>query len=266
VDHPLGRAEGDILWPEWFKREMFPTDPRVASALYQCRPSPEEGDYFRRDWILEYHSMAELPGTLRRYAASDHACKENQQNDRTVLGVFGVDDRGDIWLLPDTVFRRMDTGEMVEEMLALNKVHRPISWWAESEMILKSVGPFLDERMRRERCFIPIEEMHSTKDLVSRAQSIKGRMRARTVHFPAFATWYHEALHEMLSFPVGTHDDFVAMLAEIGQGLDKLTYARVKKIEPKFDQHACSFNLTIEYLRKADEYKRRQEQVAIADW
>ena len=51
-DDALGRAPGEPLWPEWFTEEMFAEarrDPRRWASLYQQRPAPEEGDFFKRD-------------------------------------------------------------------------------------------------------------------------------------------------------------------------------------------------------------------------
>jgi hypothetical protein len=49
-DDILGRKIGDILWPEWFTKEMFAPfkrNPRTWSSLYQQRPAPREGNQFK---------------------------------------------------------------------------------------------------------------------------------------------------------------------------------------------------------------------------
>ena len=55
ADDPLGRAEGEPLWPERYGREWFEKkrkrDPFWFSALYQCRPRPREGSTFHREWF-----------------------------------------------------------------------------------------------------------------------------------------------------------------------------------------------------------------------
>jgi len=43
------------------------------------------------------------------------------------------------------------------------------------------------------------------------------------IRFPAFATWWADALHELLTFDAGLHDDFIAALSEIGMGLQRIT-------------------------------------------
>ena len=89
---PLGRAPGDMLWPEWFRAEMAvqaKRDARLWSALYQQRPAPETGDYFRREWLIP---VAQTPpaGEMRVYGGSDSAVTSDG-GDYTVHAVVGVD-------------------------------------------------------------------------------------------------------------------------------------------------------------------------------
>lgn len=57
---PLGRKEGEYLWPEWFPREHWTTwedNPRAArtwAALYQQRPAPFTGVYFNASQFKYY--------------------------------------------------------------------------------------------------------------------------------------------------------------------------------------------------------------------
>jgi predicted phage terminase large subunit-like protein len=51
---PLGRAQGEYLWPEWFDRRhwaQFEQNIRTWAALYQQRPTPLDGDLFKPDQI-----------------------------------------------------------------------------------------------------------------------------------------------------------------------------------------------------------------------
>ena len=42
------------------------------AALYQQRPAPEEGDYFKAEWLKPYDTLPARE-TLRVYGASDYA-------------------------------------------------------------------------------------------------------------------------------------------------------------------------------------------------
>jgi predicted phage terminase large subunit-like protein len=212
------------LWEEKFPltflAEAKHNDPVGFSALRMGKPSPDDGSYFRAEDIVEY-DIDELPKTLRKYGASDHAVSKAQNRDYTVLGCIGVDEHDDIWVLPDLVWDRMETDQTVEEMLIQFKLHKPLLWWMESELISKSFGPFLYKRMREERIYTSVDAVTPSKDKSLRARSIQGRMRMRKVRFPRRAPWWPTARAQMLRFPAGANDDFVDWLAHIGMGLNK---------------------------------------------
>lgn len=212
------------LWPEKFSIPHLKTartmNPQGFEALYQGRPSPDDGNYFVRDMIVPY-KPEELPRNLRYYAASDHAVTEKQQNDATCMGVFGVDENDIIWVMPDLVWERMETDDTVEAMLDLMQRYRPQCWFMESEIVSKSFGPFLRRRMQEERIYTTIIPMPPAKDKRTRARAIQGRMGMKMVRFPVFAPWFSAAQNELLKFSNGTHDDFVDFMAWIGQGLDR---------------------------------------------
>lgn len=196
-------------------------DARVFGALFMGRPTPDDGEYFTQNMIVEYE-RGELPKNLRLYAASDHAVGMKQKADYTVMGVAGVDDKDDIWILEDLVWDRMKTDKMIDEMIRLMKRYAPMIWWAEDEAISKSFGPFLHKRMAEEKVYTYIDKVPVAKtDKTIRARAIQGRMGMGKVRFPRFASWYSNARSEMLKFPFGTHDDFVDFLAHIGAGMTK---------------------------------------------
>ncbi len=212
------------LWPERFTLEHLASahrlNPRGFNALYQGKPSADDGDYFRRE-DLQLYSRADLPSELRIFAASDHALSEKQHADFTVLGCVGIDSQDHIWVLPDLIWDRIPTDRTVEEMIAMMKRRKPAIWFAESDNIKKSIGPFLRKRMREEKVYTPVLDMPSLKsDKEMRARSIQGRIQMGMVHLPKFAHWTQKAIQEMLKFPNGAHDDFVDFIAWIGLGLD----------------------------------------------
>lgn len=211
------------LWESRFSLEHLASahrlNPRGFNALYQGRPSSEEGDYFRKEQIVPY-KPDELPKNLRIYSASDHALSQKQQADPSVIGSVGVDEDDHIWILPDLIWDKIPTDRAVEEMIRIMRDRKPTAWFCESDLIKKSIGPFLRKRMREEKVYTPIFEMSTTQgDKPFKARSIQGRMQMHMIHFPVFAPWFHKAYNELLKFPNGAHDDFVDFLALIGLGL-----------------------------------------------
>ena len=224
-DDPLGRKNGELLWPDRFDMEFMEAqrrlDPRGFSALYQGRPTPEDGDLFQRQ-NLKYYNKRDLPSDLRIYAASDHAVGvDKTRNDATCLLVVGVDTNDDIYLL-DCWWQKQATDKVVNGMLELMRKYKPLIWWAEKGHISKAIGPFLRKRMAEEKVYCRIEEVTPVHNKVQRAQSILGRMAMQKVLLPRQSHWTQKATDELLKFPNSRHDDFVDTIAWIGMGLSRL--------------------------------------------
>lgn len=237
VIEQFGTRPMSALWPG---RKSLPllaeakqSDPYTFNSLYMGSPAPEDGDYFKKDQLVEYEA-SELPKNLTIYGASDHAVSAKQRRDFTCIGCVGIDEFDDIWVLPDLVWERIETDRTVEELLMKFKVRKPMLWWLEDELISKSFGPFLHKRMLEEKIYTTIDPIRPHKDLRTRARSIQGRMQMKKVRFPKFASWWPKARGQMLIFDSGANDDFVAWLALIGLGLTKeLSPAGVKPPEER---------------------------------
>lgn len=237
VVEQFGSKPMSALWPG---RKSLPllaeakqSDPRTFGALYMGKPAPDEGDYFKKEYIVEY-DPDELPKNLRKYGASDHAVSKKKRRDSTVIGTVGIDDNDDIWVMPDIAWRKMQTDKTVDELLVQFQVHKPALWWLEDENISKSFGPFLIKRMQEEKIYTTLDPLTPAQDIETRARSIQGRMSMGKVRFPRFAPWWQSAKTQILTFPYATHDDFIAWLALIGLGLVKeYRPGKTKSKEPK---------------------------------
>jgi predicted phage terminase large subunit-like protein len=221
-DDPLGRTLGEPLWPEWFtdaQRIEAKRDPRTWSALYQQRPAPESGDYFRREWIIRVSAVPPR-SSLKVYGASDYAVTSNG-GDYTVHGVVGIDSEGDLWLLD--LWRAQTSSDIwVQAFCDLVKRWKPTGWAEETGQIRAGVGPFLMRAMREQRAYVARKDFPTRSDKAVRAQSIRGRIAVHGLRVPEGAPWLTDLVNEMMSFPVGRHDDQVDMLGLIGQILDRM--------------------------------------------
>ena len=221
----FGSAPLAALWPEkkplGFLAEIKRLDPRGFESLYMGNPTPEDGEYFKRDWLVGY-KPEELPRNLMKYTASDHAISEENHSDKSCFITVGVDEHGIIWVLPDLYWEKeADTNTIVDVMLETMRIHKPMIWWSEKENISRSILPFLRKRMietNTMQTLVDDSMIPSVKKKV-RAKSIQGMMGLKRVRFPTFAHWWPDAQNELLKFDAGAHDDFVDALAYIGMGL-----------------------------------------------
>jgi len=260
---PLGRSVGEPLWPGpgRYGKEMLESlqrlDPLGFASLYQQRPTVADGILFRRENI-RFYRRDELPKNLRIYASSDHAVGTNQRNDPTVLLVGGVDEHDNLYLL-DCWWQRQPTDVVVQAMLEMNAMRRPLLWWAESGHITKSIGPFLRKRMLEMQNYINIREVTPTKDKETRAQPIAARTAMGKVLFPRDAVWTERAVNELLSFPNGVHDDFVDALAWLGIGLPSQIGAAPDKPVVKAPEFG-----TLAWVKWTDKWRSEQEKARAA--
>ncbi len=240
ADDPLGRAIGDYIWPEWFGADhwaKFERLPRTWSALFQQRPSPDSGDYFKKEWI-KLVPRAQVPhmDTMSRYGGSDYAVTADG-GDYTVHGVIGLDSTDRMWLLD--VWRKQTSSDIwVDSFCDLVRKWKPIGWAEETGQIKSGVGPFLVKRMLQAQAFVAREQFPTRGDKAIRAQSIRGRMALSGLYIAEDAPWLSDVISEMMSFPVGVHDDIVDMLGLVGQLMDKMATGQRPKEEQRQDYGA----------------------------
>lgn len=237
-DDPIGRKVGEPLWPERFPLkhylEMQAVDPVGFSSLYQCDPTPAQGVFYQVDEIQTY-KRGELPDNLTIYAASDHAVGTKNHNDPSCMGTYGVCEKGNAYILPNLVWRRIDTKDAVEAMIKIMRDDKPLFWYAEKGHISKSIGPFLKIAMMEAEVYCPVIEDHPVGDKLQRAQSARGRAAQGKILFPADAPWWPKAKAELLKFPNARHDDFVDFVSIIGMKLTSQINPNMRKKKTGFE-------------------------------
>jgi predicted phage terminase large subunit-like protein len=203
------------LWPEWYPVETLERikstiGPREWSALYQQKPQPDEGTFFKREW---FKTWDKLP-SLRFYGSSDYAVTDGG-GDYTVHTVWGIDGNGDVYRV-DQWKGQTASDEWIERKLDLIKKHKPLAWFGEGGVIQKAVEPMLKRRMRERNIHCRLEWLSSVADKPTRARSFQAMAATQRVHFEAGAD-----LSEFLVFPAGKHDDEVDTASLIGRAIDQ---------------------------------------------
>jgi predicted phage terminase large subunit-like protein len=230
-----------ILWPEQYDKDWFVSKrqeyldqglPDVYSQEFLNIPLDESIAYFKRADFKDFNetdrALLKQPDWKKRfnfYIGTDLAVSTSESADFSVFVIGGMSEVG--WLYIFNVIReRMDSQEIVETLLQLQKTYDPIGISMERGQIEKSVGPFLRQRMMDTGVFPNILPMSPSVDKVTRARSIQARMRAGAVKFDKEADWYFTLEDEASIFPRGKHDDQIDALAYVGLILDKMIEGR----------------------------------------
>jgi predicted phage terminase large subunit-like protein len=238
ANDPLGRAPGEYLWdePEGYDYAAFlrsrqrETSPMMWAALYQQRPAPEDGDYFKAAWLKPYDALP-ARDSLRIYGGSDYAVTADG-GDYTVHVVVGLDPDSRMYVL-DLWRKQTASDEWIEAFCNLVNEWKPAGWAEEKGQISASVGPALDRRQRERKAYCYRQQFPTRGDKAVRAQSIRGRMALEGLYVPTGASWYPTFRSELLSFPAGKHDDQVDALGLIGQLLDQMVPGQRPKVPEK---------------------------------
>ena len=231
----------DILWPEKFPKERLQliykgyANQGVPEKYYQEYlnvPIDPHNAYFKETDFVEM-SDEDIDKPKNYYAAADFAISASSRADRTVICVGGVDSDNTLHIEYVTL-GRWDAKQIVDEMLSVQRRFDIDIFSAESGMIEKAIGPYLNDAMFDTGTFINLNKVVPTKDKETRARAIQARMRAGAVKFDKEAPWYDELHDEMLTFPRGKHDDIVDAMAWLGHTCDK--FARAPTAEELEDE------------------------------
>lgn len=236
-DDPLGRDVGEPLWDDddyGYGSQLVElstsTPARTWSALYQQRPAPEEGNFFKQDWLRPYEK-APARETLAVYGASDYAVTD-AGGDYTVHVVVGIDPESRMYLLD--LWRGQKQGDVwIDALCDLVLKWKPFDWAEEQGQIKSAIGPFLEQRMRTRKAYVSRQQFTTKGGKIVRAQSIRGRMALDGLYVPIARSWYPDLRSELLAFPAGNHDDQVDALGLVGLLLDNMIAGqKPKKKEP----------------------------------
>ena len=193
---PLGREPGEPLWSDGsygYGQQLVElgtkTPARTWSALYQQRPAPDQGDYFKAEWFRTYEKLPTRE-TLHVYGASDYAVTADG-GDYTVHIVVAVDPESRMYVI-DLWRQQASTDVWVETLCDLILRWKPFEWAEEGGQIKSGVGPFLQRRMMDRQAYTFRRQFPTRGDKSVRAQAIRGRMAMSGLYLPANAPWVAE--------------------------------------------------------------------------
>lgn len=199
---------------------------RDYSALYQQDPTPDDGDYYKREWFKRYHPN-ELPKTLNKYGTSDFAVTD-KDGDFTEHSIWGIDPEDDTYLIDN--WSGQETADVwIDSLLDMSDTYKPLIWFGEGGVIRRSVEPFLNKRMKERRSYCRIEWMNPISSKVIAQRSFQARAAQGKVYIP-YGVLGDRVIEQLVKFPQGKHDDFCDTGGMIGRALDETYKATLPKI------------------------------------
>lgn len=269
---PLGRQPGEWIWPGRIdEKTRGGTRKRggwIWSALYQQRPSPEEGLLFTKDHIQRFNLRTLDLTDKQIYGTSDYAVTAEAgapDPDYTVHLVWAVDSDWNIYLIGGWR-ARTESDKWVDAFIRLVRKHKPLRWGEEQGQIIKGIGPFLRNQMLREEVFVDRVQLTSSTSKEQRAQSLLGLAANGRFHLPTKESIAHdeaftqlvEAMEkELLQFPGGKHDDTVDAATLMGRMVDRIIEGRAQRKGNAGSPHEPTLD---ELWSAHDEEIRRRER------
>lgn len=223
----LGRKEGEALWPDRYPQKYLDNlknrwdhdeaklGPYWFSALYQQRPTPMEGDIFRRSWFRYYKEHKEYlnfengklsklkKDDLNVIVAVDLATSMKESADYTVFSCWGHYRESNLLFLLDVFRERVSGADHEEELKNFCAKNNPNIILVEAVQYQQALA------QSAVRSGLPVFEVRPKGDKLARALSFASFVKAGQVFFPGNVSWINPLLEELTTFPQATHDDFV---------------------------------------------------------
>ena len=264
---PALSDDGKALWPfieradgtkkvrfdeKWARKKRANVQPRVWEALYQGRPRPAQGLYFKEQWFQK----APMPARhdMRCYGLSDLA-RSQSKGDYTVHTMLGIDHIGRPWVL-DRWRDKTTPEKWIGPLVDMVQRWSPALWLQEAGPIWSMSEPFVMQELHRRKCWVTMEALPSVQDKEIRATSIQGYIAAHGLWFDPGAPFAAELIIELLGFPTATYDDDADALSLAGRLGERLTGPSAEE-KPKPPPGHISFD----DLRRGTGYGARPQRL-----
>lgn len=216
------RRKGEALhaerWPLPELMKLKNTSTRAEwSALFQQAPTPDEGEFFKRDDFVYRWLDPVYRSLCRIFMTVDYAIGQRQRHAFTAAGAFALDAADDLYVL-EIRRGRWGTQDIVQNIVALVERHQPEFYAGERGQIHMAVWPTIQQALDKKRFYVSVDEtLVPIQDKEVRARPLQGRTQRRKLIFSYDSgtrpETYDAAEREMLQFPNGKYDDIVDMLS-----------------------------------------------------
>lgn len=247
---PLGRQVGEALFPEigkndeWLKefKASYINDPhsggqRAWNALFQQRPSAQEGEMFKRHWWRYWHpkgmsvppvsvrvggsfihvESVELPSSFDEQLQSWDCTFKDSDGSDYVVGQIWARKRVDKYLL-DQAKDRMDIIRTMDEIMQMTNRYPKARLKLVED---KANGPAVIQMLKRKISGLVAVNPEGSK--IARASAVAPEMESGNVFLPhpQIATWVNDYINTFAAFPKVANDDEVDATS---QALNRMMY------------------------------------------
>lgn len=206
---PLGRKEGEALWPDFHTVEHLlkvkrnsPT--RTWNCLYQGNPVNEGGGIIQQDWFQYWEQLPPENMVRRRWVSFDAANTANARSDYTV-GTAWLETFDNKYYMTDIVRQRVefpDLVKLVDEFARRTKA---------SSILLEDAGHgkalLQSKQGAMSAPLIGISPYNKNKEF--RFDEISPLFETGAVLIPKSHDLRNEIERELMEFPNGSKDDIV---------------------------------------------------------
>jgi predicted phage terminase large subunit-like protein len=203
------REEGELLHPERESPDSAKSLERELGSYayagqYQQDPAPADGGIIKKAWIQYYE---ELPSFDYIDFSCDTAFKEKQDNDYSVIGVWGVNENG--YYLIKCIRDKMAYNRLKQRLIDTYTIYKPRFILIED----KASGQSLIQDLTS-TTVMPIKPIQVGTDKVTRCYSCQPEFENEKVFLPKTAEWVNDYTDELTKFPNAKHDDQVDMTTQ----------------------------------------------------
>lgn len=215
INIPAVNAEGEALWSEIMPIEKLEKlrqlNPRVFMTQYQQEPVSAEGNLFPTDCFTVVEGKPNLENASI-VIGTDFAVTSSSDADFTVFSVMAFTADG-VYLL-DMYRAQSQTDVWVRKLIDMVEKWSPEWVFVESGVIFNAVEPGINSEMNKRKVYCSIKKItRGHRNKVAVAQTMLGLYRTGQFKIHKDCPHINELREEIISFPLGRHDDMVDAIA-----------------------------------------------------
>lgn len=213
---PMGRKEGEALWPDFHTIESLmvtkgSVSARVWNTMYQCNPGADDSGIIKEDWLTRWEELPPENMIRRRFVSFDVANTTGARADYTV-GTAWIETLSKKYYLVDIVRARVEFTELIRLVNSFAERNKASSILVEDAGHGKALLQSYQGKMVSPLITI---SAHQKSKLV-RFDEVSPMFEAGTVVIPQRHELLAELERELLSYPnvIGGHDDIIDSISQ----------------------------------------------------